>query len=256
MINLLNDHTIYAVCGGNPGGKCHPCPTLLSPTVMYCMFAIFVNRYLVVHSKVVHEVTNTNKTHDTKGDVKESTFEKNDHHEGPPRKKRAKGMNKNRPRQPRPSANTKICPKFLQDENCPFGENCNFSHNLGSFITNRLPDIGETCVNFKLFGRCPFGVTCRFGKVHLTEDFKNITDKGIIAQPYSERVKNSLSKDLQFLLRKKKFMFPKSEEFLKRMNALLTQKKSLEELGGCKSTGVFTDEDIIKTRSSEMKTVR
>ena len=67
----------------------------------------------------------------------------------------------------------------------PFGEKCNYSHDLESFIANLLPDIGETCVNFKLFGKCRYGVTCRFGKEHLTEDLKNIDKRDSFSQLYT-----------------------------------------------------------------------
>ena len=137
----------------------------------------------------------------------------------------------------------------------PFGEKCNYSHDLESFIANRLPDIGETCVNFKLFGKCRYGVTCRFGKEHLTEDLKNIDKRDSFSQLYADRVKNSLTSELQYLLRKKKFEYPRSIEYLKKMKALLSQKKSLAELGECEQIRIVTDEDIIKPRLPEKKTV-
>lgn len=206
--------------------------------------------------KTLFEVKSISETQNAKDKIKEgSNFEENDHSEGPPRKKKLKGMNKKRPRQAKPDGKSKICRKFIEDETCPFGDNCNYSHNLENFIANRLPDIGETCVNFKLFGKCPYGVACRFGKEHLTEDFKNLVDEKAISQPYPERVKNCLTNELQFLLRKKKIHCPRSDEYVGKMKSLLSQKKLLGEIEECKRTGAVTDEDIIKPRFAEKKVI-
>lgn len=163
-------------------------------------------------------------------------------------------MNKDRPRQSKPTGKDKMCSRFVENETCPFGEHCNYSHDLESFIANRLPDIGETCVNFKLFGKCRYGVACRYGKEHVTEDFKNIDRRENDNQSYSNRVENSLTSELQYLLRKRLCKYPRSVEYLKKMKALLSQRKSLAEMKECEKTGVVKDENI-KPGLSEKKMV-
>ncbi|CAB3986109.1 tRNA-dihydrouridine(47) synthase [NAD(P)(+)]-like, partial [Paramuricea clavata] len=177
-----------------------------------------------------------------------------DHNEGPLRKKRERGMNKNRPRNPNPSGKNKICRKFLEYGTCQFGDNCNFSHDIQTVIDNRPPDLGETCINFQVFGRCPYGLACRFGKEHLTNDFKNIT-KETFSESYLDQVKNTLTKDLQVELRKRRFPFPRSDEYIRKMKDLQHQQRSLGEIGEYETSGVVTDEDIIKSRPGEKKKI-
>ena len=160
------------------------------------MISIFpFNRYHIPRQSISDVQNNTSETPCTENEVqKVSVLGKNDHREGPPRKKNDRGMNKNRPRQLKPTGKDKICSRFVENETCPFGEKCNYSHDLESFIANRLPDIGETCVNFKLFGKCRYGVTCRFGKEHLTEDLKNIDKRDSFSQLYTVLLRNKLTK--------------------------------------------------------------
>ena len=177
-----------------------------------------------------------------------------DHKDGPPRKRKERGMNKNRPRNPNLSGKDKICRRFLERGECHFGDSCNFSHDMQALIDNRLPDLGEKCINFEVFGKCPYGIACRFGKHHLTEDFKNIT-KETFTESYLDQVKNSLTKELQVELRKKRFPFPKSDEYLRELKDVKNQGKLLREIGEHKTLGVMTDEDIIKLRPGEKKKV-
>ena len=175
-----------------------------------------------------------------------------DHNDGPPKKKR--GMNKNRPRNSNPCGKDKICRKFLEYGTCQFGDNCNFSHDIQTVIDNRPPDLGETCVSFQVFGKCPYGVACRFGKEHLTEDFKNIT-KETFSESYLDQVKNSLTKSLQVELRKRRIPFPRSDEYLRKMKDLQHKGRSLGEIEEYQTSGVVTDEDIIKSKPGEKKKV-
>ena len=183
--------------------------------------------------------------------INEQSADLDGHNDGPPKKKRERGMNKNRPRNPNPAGKKKICRKFLEHGACHFGVNCNFSHDMQTIIDNRLPDLGEMCRNFQVFGRCPYGIACRFGKEHLTDDFKNITK-----DTFSEyQVKNSLTKELQVELRKKRISFPRSDEYIKKMKDLHNQGRPLKDIGKYKTSGVVTDEDVIKPRSEEIKKV-
>lgn len=211
---------------------------------------VFISRYVLPCVPFQHEKKIEERKDVEKKDEQASV---DDHRDSPPRKKR--GMNKNRPRLPNPTGKDKICRKFLEYGTCQFGDSCNFSHDMKTLIDNRLPDLGETCRNFQVFGKCPYGLACRFGKEHLTDDFKNIT-KDSYNESYLDLIKNSLTKELQVELRKKRIPFPRSEEFLKKMRACQTQRKPLKEMGEYETrTGAITDEDIIKLRSVEKKKV-
>ncbi|XP_028399610.1 tRNA-dihydrouridine(47) synthase [NAD(P)(+)]-like isoform X2 [Dendronephthya gigantea] len=160
-------------------------------------------------------------------------------------------MNKNRPRNPNPAGKKKICRRFLQHGSCHFGVNCNFSHDMQTIIDDRLPDVGEVCRNFQVFGKCPYGIACRFGKNHLTEDFENVTK-----DTFDEyQVKNSLTKELQVELRKKRVSFPRSDEYVEKMKDFHSQGRPLRDIGEYKTSGVVTDEDVIKLRSVEIKKI-
>ena len=206
-------------------------------------------RYLLPYVPFQHDV----KLEETK--PLETTAEESgnidDHNDGPPRKR---GMNKNRPRNPNPSGKDKICRRFLEHGACQFGDSCNFSHDMQTLIDNRLPDLAETCINFEVFGKCPYGVACRFGKHHLTDDFKNIT-KETFTESYLDQVKNSLTKELQVKLRKKRFSFPRSDEYLTELKEVKNRGKLLQEIVKHKTLGVVTDEDVIKLRPGEKKKV-
>ncbi|KAH0625936.1 hypothetical protein JD844_034315 [Phrynosoma platyrhinos] len=86
-------------------------------------------------------------------------------------------------------------------------------------MATKAPDLGDSCVLFKTFGKCIYGATCRFAGSHFGEDFKNIIDTDLQKQWEGKAVvKNGLSKELQQQLRKKKFPFDKSQEYLRHLS--------------------------------------
>lgn len=159
----------------------------------------------------------------------------------------------------------------------------------------KLPDLGDSCVLFKNFGKCMYGVTCRFSGAHLGEDYRNVVNVDLVKQWEGKlTVKNGLSKELQQQLRKRKVAFEKSNRYLRclgkpshaatggnNMTNCSLSKGSAEvakeeglgvvgvlereepALGGScppvdspvKSAGAITDEDIIKLRPCEKKKV-
>lgn len=87
---------------------------------------------------------------------------------------------------------------------------------MSEYLAGKPADLGQRCVLFDTFGRCPYGVTCRFGQAHLGDGHQNLVNAAL-AQQWEGKllVRNSLSKDLQQQLRKRKFSFQKAEEFLR-----------------------------------------
>lgn len=96
-------------------------------------------------------------------------------------------------------------------------------------MASKPADIGEHCYLYDTFGKCGYGLACRFAKAHNTPDFKPV-EKADLVKEYEGRimVKNSLSKDLQFCLRKRSVAFKKSEEYLK----TLTNNKNKQKQHG------------------------
>ncbi|XP_034975923.1 tRNA-dihydrouridine(47) synthase [NAD(P)(+)]-like [Zootoca vivipara] len=140
----------------------------------------------------------------------------------PQGQKRARGQNKGRPcMKPTHYEKNRLCPSVVQEraDKCFFGSRCRFLHSVKEYMATKPPDLGDSCILFKMFGRCMYGVTCRFAATHLGEDYENVVNEGLLKQREGNppTVKNSLGKDLQQQLRKKKFPFDKSSQYLCRL---------------------------------------
>ncbi|NWV21676.1 DUS3L synthase, partial [Origma solitaria] len=136
-----------------------------------------------------------------------------------PEKKRARGQNKSRPcMKPNHYEQSRLCPSVTQGcaGQCHFGPRCRFLHDVSEYLAGKPADLGQRCILFDTFGRCPYGVTCRFGQAHLGDGHQNLVNSTLAEQWEGKLlVRNSLSKDLQQQLRKRKFSFQKAEEFLR-----------------------------------------
>lgn len=183
---------------------------------------------------------------------------------GPPRKKQ-RGQNKNRPRDKRVPPGERLCPSVKVNQTCSFGEGCHFSHDVAAYMAKKPSDIGERCVLFELYGECPYGLECRFGKPHISSNFKNIKQEDSGERKNCGVTYSWLSKELQEQLHKKTVKFPRSEKYLSKSNS--TKETSCEPNDSsnasvdskeemCKKLGPVSDEDIVKLRASEKKTVQ
>ncbi|XP_053869823.1 tRNA-dihydrouridine(47) synthase [NAD(P)(+)]-like isoform X2 [Malaclemys terrapin pileata] len=139
----------------------------------------------------------------------------------PQERKRARGQNKSRPcMKPNHYEKDRLCQSVIQEcaEKCYFGSQCRFLHDVGEYMAAKPSDLGDSCVLFKTFGKCIYGVTCRFARAHLGEDYRNIINEDLVKQWEGKPlVRNSLSKELQQRLRKKKVCFDKSSEYLRHL---------------------------------------
>ena len=182
----------------------------------------------------------------------------------PPRK-RQRGQNKKRPRDKRVPPSERLCPSIKVNLACSFGEGCHFSHDVAAYMASKLPDLGERCVLFELFGECPYGLECRFGKSHISSDFKNIKQE-VTGERNQHGVTHSwLSKQLQEQLHKKAVKFPRSEKYLSKLELvngksskssdIVTDSTTASEDQVYKRMGPVSDEDLVKLRVQEKKTV-
>uniref|UniRef100_A0A3Q2DW10 tRNA-dihydrouridine(47) synthase [NAD(P)(+)] n=1 Tax=Cyprinodon variegatus TaxID=28743 RepID=A0A3Q2DW10_CYPVA len=173
-------------------------------------------------------------------------------------KKKFRGQNKSRPhKKPTSYEEKRLCMSVIQVEPaCKFGDKCIFYHDVAEYMASKPADIGERCHLYDTFGKCEYGLACRFAKAHTTADFKTM-EKADLVKAYEGRtmMKNSLSKDLQYRLRKRSVTFEKSEEYLK---TLCNNRDKKEQQGNdsqppVKTIGPLTDADVIKLRSCEKK---
>ncbi|CAJ1083394.1 tRNA-dihydrouridine(47) synthase -like isoform X2 [Notolabrus celidotus] [Xyrichtys novacula] len=202
---------------------------------------------------------------------------------------RRRGQNKSRPHTKSSAYDEKrLCLSVIQEgRECPFGAKCHFYHDVAEYMATKPADIGESCYLYDTFGKCTFGLACRFAKAHTTPDFKTMENAELIkTQEGRTPVKNSLSKDLQYRLRKHLVSFDKSEEYLKSLpnnkdkgeqkgngntpvvevsadstdkvqlaSSETETKTSLDKQSPVKTVGPLTDEDVIKLRPCEKKQV-
>ncbi|XP_043546227.1 tRNA-dihydrouridine(47) synthase [NAD(P)(+)]-like isoform X1 [Chiloscyllium plagiosum] len=172
--------------------------------------------------------------------------------------KKARGQNKNRPHM-KPKHyehDQKLCTSVCQEPpmKCYFGEKCRFLHDVSKYLESKPSDLGDHCHLYATYGRCQYGVTCRYAKSHIGPNNKNLINEDLTKTwEGTVIVKNSLSKDLQQILRKKKFHFDKSEQYLKQLNK---GNKCENHSNAAKKTFAQSkciEEKVITSNSTEMK---
>lgn len=104
----------------------------------------------------------------------------------------------------RPAKENRLCSSISKGEVCAYGDTCQYNHDFKDFLSRKPADIGTDCYQFITFGHCLNGLMCRYGSNHINvETGENlIRTEGVIERPAAI---NLLSKDLQLLLRKKKY---------------------------------------------------
>ena len=148
----------------------------------------------------------------------------------PPSKRQKKaskpkgGQNKGRPRTvPKVADHFRICPTVHHGTECKFGDRCRFAHDVVEYLKKKPKDVGEDCVNYKVFGKCKYGVECRFAKQHLDKDTNaNLVNEELYQQTVesmteADKKQNVLSKELMNRLRKRQFKYEKTAKYLAKM---------------------------------------
>ena len=175
-----------------------------------------------------------------------------------------------------------MCPAIVNEEPCPYGDSCKFQHDVAKFMASKIPDVSDDCYVFKTYGRCPCGVRCRFASCHVDENLKNVVNEELYEKrSQKEETLNTLTKDLQKLLWKKKYNFDKADLLISKNFQFLSvddkvqsgfwevawddghlrcvsvidlKDQNIGQIAG-KPVGCITNEDVIKLRPSERKKV-
>ncbi|CAL1298144.1 unnamed protein product [Larinioides sclopetarius] len=164
---------------------------------------------------------------------------------GPPKKK-LKGQNKHRPRNQRTPKSDKLCFKIGLEGSCPFGDSCCYSHDVGKYLARKPPDLGSSCYLYRTYGKCPYSFSCRFASDHIKDGKNVILDE--IWENYKDRdlFVNTLTKNLQFSLRKRNYNFKKSDDAFKNFNGTVQYNKAK------KNPVTNNDESIDASSSSKV----
>ncbi|KAI9472435.1 MAG: hypothetical protein EXX96DRAFT_584068 [Benjaminiella poitrasii] len=136
--------------------------------------------------------------------------------EGPKEKKskNVRGANKGNRGKKRIVDTVLLCKNLSRGEECNFGENCKYSHDLAAYLKSKPADLGDHCVQFDLFGRCPYGYKCRFLNAHLNkEDNTLIVDEKKIAE-HPTYTLNGITPELQKKLQKNQYEFTKTKAYM------------------------------------------
>lgn len=218
--------------------------------------------YLKKSLKCLRKVNDTGATSfgklEDQGNVSSERDTNHDNQEQPPAKRRKqRGMNKNRPRAVQLDFKQQLCGSVSRGDKCEYGDRCRYLHDAMEYVSKyKLPDVGDSCVHFEKFGKCIFGLTCRYGKKHVTESFQNIVNLELYEKTAALRTKNVLSRDLVVSLRKKTYPFPRSGEYLKHLQKVKDEGHPNNELGSLvRHSGAVTDEDVIRLRPEEKRKI-
>lgn len=163
-------------------------------------------------------------------------------------KKKYRGQNKSRPVF-KEDLSVKLCRALIDGTPNPCKiERCTQIHDVSEYWAKRQPDIGPDCYAFTRFGYCSSGLSCRYAGAHVTED--DLTNKGLdLKDTVPLTTFNQIEFELVNTLRKKKYDFKRSDDLLK---GFIEEKQKFR---ADKASGVITDEDVIKPRPAEKKSI-
>ncbi|KAL5214820.1 hypothetical protein ABZP36_003972 [Zizania latifolia] len=91
---------------------------------------------------------------------------------------------------------------------CKYGDSCRFSHDIDAYLAQKPADLEGMCPFTTLDQLCPYGLTCRFLSTH--KDIHAASEN----HPEKHEI-NTLNKDIQKLLWKNKYKFPKASAQIK-----------------------------------------
>jgi tRNA-dihydrouridine synthase 3 len=176
------------------------------------------------------------------------------------------------------SRENRLCPLIAKCLECKWGEKCRHPHDVDKWMESKLPDVGPVCYVYETYGYCPFGVACRFGSAHIRNvgenAYENLKDPAKSDSTVC-RVYNILGSELRTKLWKRHYDFTLSNRIVKKVDQIVKedlkynrnkgviQKKNQEGAEEEQKEdrkeeykiGAIIDDDLIKLRASEKKTI-
>ncbi|XP_077285328.1 dihydrouridine synthase 3 [Arctopsyche grandis] len=191
-------------------------------------------------------------------------------------RKKMRGQNKSRPKPVREAADSRPCSNIInvhQGETpkpCTFKQ-CSFIHDPVEYLKKKPTDIsvnGEDCYVFSIRGECPWGISCRYGSLHLSPEGHNLVNSEKFAK-WSNGTTNMIEFETLLKLQRKKYDFSSTEDLVNSVNKQTKEKNKKVSNENCNgdpakvenkekhelNSGTVTDEDLVKTRSSEKKKI-
>ena len=101
-------------------------------------------------------------------------------------------------------------PEFSPEE-CKFGDECKYEHDLRKYLASKREDIGK-CPVFEAKGGCDSGWKCRFLGSHMKEVDNELT---LLGGNTTQDTTNNVSTQIKTDLSKRDFQTPKSDQYLK-----------------------------------------
>eukprot|EP00002_Diphylleia_rotans_P033044 TRINITY_DN6999_c0_g1_i1.p1 TRINITY_DN6999_c0_g1~~TRINITY_DN6999_c0_g1_i1.p1 ORF type:complete len:631 (-),score=118.91 TRINITY_DN6999_c0_g1_i1:227-2119(-) len=155
-------------------------------------------------STEVNETTKEDEEGHDDGDDAEGDGEEENGDDPNSKKKRKRGMNKNRP--PPVKHHRELCTAIAAGDQCRFGENCKFNHDVALYLSKKPADISDDCPLHNITAKCTFGYTCRFASGHS----KPVANP----QTHVDHV-NIIEKSIQHALRKRQYNYKRANEAIK-----------------------------------------
>ncbi|KAG2204407.1 hypothetical protein INT46_006199 [Mucor plumbeus] len=147
--------------------------------------------------------------------------------------KNVRGANKGQRGKKRIEDSLKLCKATSRGEECVFGKDCKFTHDLDAYLKIKGEDLGDRCVQFDLFGKCTYGYKCRFLKAHVDKDNNLIVNEAKVAENPVFTV-NGISSDIQTKLLKGRYDFPRAEEYLLEVQKEIQDEQSMKDTNAMK----------------------
>ncbi|CAL4118967.1 unnamed protein product, partial [Meganyctiphanes norvegica] len=179
--------------------------------------------------------------------------------DGPPTKKQRTGQNKKRPKMIKLPRSSKLCRSVWdvrEDQDpaslCTF-PNCDFSHDLDAYLAVKPDSLGELCHNYETYGLCQYGITCRYSNEHLEKGRNKVNEEKWSHFEKNPPVINILKKDVQQLLRRKKYNFDQSLEADKKAKAIVGNRRNTD---GSARVDEDKDDSVADENKSQNGTIK
>lgn len=181
--------------------------------------------------------------------------------EPPQKKQKFTGRNKKRPKLVKVPKSSKLCRQLWclrvgedPKTKCTY-PNCVFSHDVATFLNNKGEDRGTECHNFRTYGMCPYGLMCSFGSDHIEGTGNKVNEELWDKFKNKPPVTNTLKKEVQQLLWKRKYDFTKAMQAHRAAQSEMSKQKAEEEKAKKKEAenSVAKKEDLRQEECEEEK---